>query len=94
MELTLDSLESLVEDANQRAAMTNAAPFCSSNRWSFLPPPIFFLEAVERSSTNGGAIDCEYRLLFPDGRLKHLHILAKPLRRACVSSSLPGRSSI
>jgi PAS domain S-box-containing protein len=43
------------------------------------------LEIVERASTSGDAIDCEYRLLFADGRIKHLHILAKPLQNACDS---------
>jgi PAS domain S-box-containing protein len=40
------------------------------------------LELVERASSCGGAFDCEYRLLFPDGCVKHLHVLAKPLRSA------------
>jgi PAS domain S-box-containing protein len=40
------------------------------------------LELVERASSSGGAFDCEYRLLFPDGCVKHLHVLAKPLRSA------------
>src|SRR6202035_3248039 len=29
--------------------------------------------------TSGGAIDCEYRLLFPDDRVKYVHVLARPL---------------
>jgi PAS domain S-box-containing protein len=37
------------------------------------------LEVVERASTSGGAIDCEHRLLFPDGRVKYVRVLAKPL---------------
>jgi PAS domain S-box-containing protein len=41
------------------------------------------LELVERASTSGGAIDCDYRLLFAGGRIKYLHVLAKPLRSAC-----------
>jgi PAS domain S-box-containing protein len=41
------------------------------------------LELVERASTSGGAIDCYYRLLFAGGRIKYLHVLAKPLRSAC-----------
>jgi PAS domain S-box-containing protein len=40
------------------------------------------LDLVERASSSGGAFDCEYRLLFPDGCVKHLHVLAKPLRSA------------
>jgi PAS domain S-box-containing protein len=37
------------------------------------------LELVERASTSGSAIDCEYRLLFPDDRVKYVHVLARPL---------------
>ena len=48
------------------------------------------LEIVERASTSGDAIDCEYRLLFADGRVKHLHILAKPLQNACDSFEFSG----
>jgi PAS domain S-box-containing protein len=36
-------------------------------------------ELVERASTKGDAIDCEYRLLFSDGRVKYVRVLAKPL---------------
>jgi len=36
------------------------------------------LELVERTSTRGGAIDCEYRLLFPDDRVKYVRVLARP----------------
>src|SRR5271169_4198374 len=39
----------------------------------------FVLQLVERASTIGGAIDCEYRLLFPDDRVKYVRILARPL---------------
>ena len=48
------------------------------------------LEIVERASTNGSAIDCEYRLLFADGRVKHIHVLAKPLQNACDSLEFSG----
>jgi PAS domain S-box-containing protein len=40
------------------------------------------LEIVERASTRGGAIDCEYRLLFPDDRVKYVRVLARPLGTA------------
>jgi PAS domain S-box-containing protein len=40
------------------------------------------LELVERASTGGAPIDCEYRLLFPDDRVKHVRILARPLAKA------------
>jgi PAS domain S-box-containing protein len=40
------------------------------------------LELVERASTGGGAIDCEYRLLFPGDRVKYVRILARPLGTA------------
>jgi hypothetical protein len=39
-------------------------------------------ELVERASTGGGSIDCEYRLLFPDGRVKYVRVLARPLGAA------------
>jgi len=37
------------------------------------------LELVERASTGSGAINCEYRLLFPDDRVKYVRVLARPL---------------
>jgi C4-dicarboxylate-specific signal transduction histidine kinase len=40
------------------------------------------LETVERASSTGGAIDFTHRLLFADSRVKHLHVLARPLQRA------------
>ncbi len=40
------------------------------------------LEQIERASTGCGAIDCEYRLLFPDDRIKYVHVLARPLGTA------------
>src|SRR3984957_8704062 len=42
----------------------------------------FVLETVERASISGGAIDYEYRLLFPDDRVKNVHVLARPLGTA------------
>ncbi|WP_263354260.1 PAS domain-containing sensor histidine kinase [Acidicapsa acidisoli] len=42
----------------------------------------FVFEVVERASTSGGAIDCEYRLLFPDDRVKYIRILARSLGTA------------
>jgi hypothetical protein len=42
----------------------------------------FVLETVERASTSGGAIDYEYRLLFPDNRIKYVRVLARPLETA------------
>src|SRR5246127_2105146 len=36
-------------------------------------------EIVERASTSGDAIDCEYRLLFPDDRIKYVRVLARPM---------------
>src|SRR6202046_3305148 len=42
----------------------------------------FVLETVERASTSGGAIDYEYRLLFPDGRVKYVPVSARPLETA------------
>ena len=40
----------------------------------------FVLETVKRASISGGAIDYEYRLLFPDDRVKNVHVLARPLK--------------
>jgi PAS domain S-box-containing protein len=40
------------------------------------------LDLVERASTSGGAIDCEYRLLFPHDRVKYVRVLARPLGTA------------
>jgi PAS domain S-box-containing protein len=41
------------------------------------------LEVIERASTSGGgAIDCEYRLRFPDDRVKYVRVLARPLGTA------------
>src|SRR6201996_3230912 len=40
------------------------------------------LETVERASATGVAFDSTHRLLFADGRIKHLHVLAKPLQSA------------
>ena len=40
------------------------------------------LELIERASTSGGAIDCEYRLLFADDRVKYVRVLARPLGTA------------
>jgi PAS domain S-box-containing protein len=40
------------------------------------------LDLVERASTIGAAIDCEYRLLFADDRVKHVRVLARPLGTA------------
>ena len=42
----------------------------------------FVLEIIERASTSGGAIDYEYRLLFPDDRVKYVHVLARRLETA------------
>ena len=39
-------------------------------------------DLVERASTSGGAIDCEYRLLFPGDRVKCVRVLARPLGAA------------
>jgi len=48
------------------------------------------LELVERASTSGGAIDCEYRLLFPDDRVKYVRVLAKPLGAASEDLEFAG----
>ena len=48
------------------------------------------LEAVERASSTGEAIKSTCRLLFADGRVKHLHVLAKPLQNACDSLEFSG----
>ena len=48
------------------------------------------LETAERASTTGVAFDSTYRLLFADGRIKHLHVLAKPLQSACDGLEFAG----
>ena len=48
------------------------------------------LETAERASSAGGAIDFTYRLLFADNRVKHLHVLAKPLSNACDGLEFAG----
>src|SRR5580698_4576566 len=40
------------------------------------------LQIVERASTSGGDIDCEYRLLYPDNRVKYVRVVARPLGTA------------
>jgi len=40
------------------------------------------IELIERASTSGIVIDCEYRLLFPDDRVKYVRVLARPLGSA------------
>jgi PAS domain S-box-containing protein len=47
------------------------------------------LELVERTSS-GGAIDCEYRLLFPDDRVKYVRVLARPLETASDDLEIAG----
>jgi PAS domain S-box-containing protein len=48
------------------------------------------LELIERASTSGGVIDCEYRLLFPDDRVKYVRVLARPLGTASDDLELAG----
>jgi PAS domain S-box-containing protein len=48
------------------------------------------LETVERASNTGTAFDFTYRLFFADGRVKHLHVLAKPLQGACDELEFSG----
>jgi PAS domain S-box-containing protein len=40
------------------------------------------LELIERASTSGVAIDCEYRLLFPGDRVRYVRVVARPLGTA------------
>jgi PAS domain S-box-containing protein len=47
-------------------------------------------ETAERASATGVAFDSTYRLLFADGRIKHLHVLAKPLQSACDELEFAG----
>jgi PAS domain S-box-containing protein len=48
------------------------------------------LETAERASSTGGTIDFTHRLLFADGHVKYLHILAKPLRSTCDEIEFAG----
>jgi PAS domain S-box-containing protein len=47
-------------------------------------------ETAERASRTGGAIDFTHRLLFSDGRVKHLHVRATPLLTACHELEFAG----
>jgi PAS domain S-box-containing protein len=47
-------------------------------------------ETAERAALTGGAIDFTHRLLFADGRVKHLHVLAKPLLTTCNELEFAG----
>jgi PAS domain S-box-containing protein len=48
------------------------------------------LETVERASATGVAFDSTHRLLFADGRVKHLHVLARALQNACDELEFAG----
>src|SRR6201997_2558167 len=48
------------------------------------------LETTERASATGVAFDSTHRLLFADGRIKHLHVVAKPLQSACDDLEFAG----
>jgi PAS domain S-box-containing protein len=48
------------------------------------------LGTAERASATGVAFDSTYRVLFADGRIKHLHVLAKPLQSACDELEFAG----
>jgi hypothetical protein len=48
------------------------------------------LETIEQASTTGVAFDSTHRLLFADGRVKHLHVLARALQNACDSLEFSG----
>jgi PAS domain S-box-containing protein len=37
-------------------------------------------QLIERASHDGREFTCEYRLLMPDGRVKHLHVVARAIR--------------
>src|ERR1700682_6762812 len=37
-------------------------------------------QLVERASHDGREFTCEYRLLMPDGRVKHLHVVTREIR--------------
>ncbi|WP_263354770.1 PAS domain-containing protein [Acidicapsa acidisoli] len=51
---------------------------------------ILVRETAERASCTEGAIDFTHRLLFADGRVKHLHFRAKPLLTACHELEFAG----
>jgi PAS domain S-box-containing protein len=40
----------------------------------------FVKETIERVSREGSQFDIEHRLLMPDGSVKHLHVVAKPIK--------------
>jgi hypothetical protein len=47
-------------------------------------------EIVERASSGGDTIDFEHRLLFPDGRVKYIRVLARPLEIDSTSVEFTG----
>ena len=48
------------------------------------------LDTAKQASSTGGAIDFTHRLLFADGRMKHLQVLAKPLDNVCDEIEFAG----
>ncbi len=48
------------------------------------------MQIVERASTNAEDFDLERRLLMPDGRIKHLRVLAKAMRDASGGTEFVG----
>jgi signal transduction histidine kinase len=48
------------------------------------------LETAKRASSTGESIDFTHRLLFADGRVKYLHVLATPFRGACDELEFAG----
>ena len=51
---------------------------------------ILVRETAERASRTGGTMDFTHRLLFADGRVKHVHVRAKPLLTACHELEFAG----
>ena len=47
-------------------------------------------EAIERASRDGAAFDLEHRLLMRDGRVKHVHVVARPVQNGSHDTEFVG----
>ncbi len=48
-------------------------------------------QVIDRASQTGADFEHEYRLLLPDGRVKHVHAIAHAVENASATASLSGR---
>ena len=47
-------------------------------------------EVIERASRDGAAFDLEHRLLMPDGRIKQVHVVARPVQNGSHDTEFVG----